>query len=103
MRRTLARENFTSARRRRAISLSMLKVPIVIKPADKGGAVVVWDRNLYLQETTKQLSDTHFYHQIDRDVTERHQREISSVVTQATTTGDLPPKAKHLTVDQPRT
>ena len=28
MRRTLERENFTSARRRRAISLSMLKVPI---------------------------------------------------------------------------
>ena len=28
MRRTFARENFTSARRRRAISLSMLKVPI---------------------------------------------------------------------------
>ena len=27
MRRTLTRENFTSARRRRAISLSMLKVP----------------------------------------------------------------------------
>ena len=27
MRRTLRRENFTSARRRRAISLSMLKVP----------------------------------------------------------------------------
>ena len=30
MRRTLARENFTSARRRRAISLSMLKVRNVI-------------------------------------------------------------------------
>ena len=30
MRRTLARENFTSARRRRAISLSMLKVPSVV-------------------------------------------------------------------------
>ena len=30
MRRTLARENFTSARRRRAISLSMLKVPIIL-------------------------------------------------------------------------
>ena len=30
MRRTLARENFTSARRRRAISLSMLKVPTVL-------------------------------------------------------------------------
>ena len=30
MRRTLARENFTSARRRRAISLSMLKVPNLV-------------------------------------------------------------------------
>ena len=76
---------------------------IVIKPADKGGAVVVWDRNLYLEEATKQLFDTHFYHQIDRVVTETHQREISSIVTQAIITGDLPAKAKNLTVDQPRT
>ena len=63
----------------------------------------MWDRNLYLEEATKQLSDTHFYHQTDRVVTETHQREISSVVTQAIITGDLPSKAKNLTVDQPRT
>ena len=33
MRRTFARENFTSARRRRAISLWMLKVPIITQIA----------------------------------------------------------------------
>ena len=36
MRRTLARENFTSARRRRAISLSMLKVPNSADIEDNG-------------------------------------------------------------------
>ena len=65
--------------------------------------VVVWDRNLYLEEATKQLSDTHFYQQIDRDVTETYQKEITSVVTQAITTGDLPPEARNLIVDHPRT
>ena len=72
-----------SKEERDALTSLRHRTDIVIKPADKGGAVVVWDRNLYLEEATKQLSDTHFYHQIDRDVTETHQREISSVVTQA--------------------
>ena len=76
---------------------------IVIKPADKGEAGVVWDRNLYLEEAKKQLSYTQFYQQIDRDVTETHQKEITSVVTQAITTGDLPPEARNLTVDHPST
>lgn len=79
------------------------RTDIVIKPADKRGAVVVWDWNLYLEEATKQLSDTHFYQQIGRDVTETHQKEIFSVVTQAIATGDLPPKMKNLNVDHPRT
>jgi len=29
---------------------------IVVKPADKGGAVVVWARDLYIQEAERQLS-----------------------------------------------
>ena len=34
---------------------------IVIKPADKGGSVVVWDRDLYIQEATNQLTNhTHY-------------------------------------------
>ena len=42
MRRTLARENFTSARRRRAISLSMLKVPIITSITEKYNIVIAY-------------------------------------------------------------
>ena len=34
---------------------------ITIKPADKGSCVVVWDREDYLAEGYKQLSDTSTY------------------------------------------
>ena len=34
---------------------------IVIKGADKGSSVVVWDRDDYLQEASRQLRDTNIY------------------------------------------
>ena len=34
---------------------------IVIKKADKGSCVVVWDRNDYIKEAEKQLNDTNVY------------------------------------------
>ena len=34
---------------------------IVIKPADKGGAVVVWSRDIYINEALRQLSTPHHY------------------------------------------
>ena len=34
---------------------------IVIKSADKGSSVVVWDRDDYLQEASRQLLDTKLY------------------------------------------
>ena len=57
-----------SKEERDALTSLRNRTDIVIKPANKGGAVVVWDRNLYLEEATKQLSDTHFYQQIDGDI-----------------------------------
>eukprot|EP00061_Rhincodon_typus_P000479 g11839.t1 len=41
----------------------------VIKPADKGGAVVVWHTDLYLVEAERQLSDTSSYLPLDHDPT----------------------------------
>ena len=38
---------------------------IVIKKADKGSCVVVWDRNDYLLETDKQLKDKNFYRDVE--------------------------------------
>ena len=37
---------------------------IVIKGADKGSSVVVWDRDDYLQEASRQLWDTNIYEDV---------------------------------------
>ena len=40
---------------------------IVIKPADKGGAVVIWSCPLYVAKANCQLSDVRFYERLDCD------------------------------------
>ena len=49
---------------------------IVIKPADKGGAVVVWRTDLYKEEASRQLSDStlgkqRLYHTTS-EISQRH-------------------------------
>ena len=41
--------------------------PIVIKGADKGSGVVVWDREGYLKEAHNQLSDEEVYEEVTND------------------------------------
>ena len=40
---------------------------VVIKGADKGSAVVVWDRCDYILEANRQLSDSQVYEEVDKD------------------------------------
>ena len=40
---------------------------IIIKPADKGGKIVLWDRNDYIKEAHRQLNDQTYYTQIDHN------------------------------------
>ena len=40
---------------------------IVIKGADKGSAVVVWDREDYIKEAEKQLGDSDVYEEVPND------------------------------------
>lgn len=42
---------------------------IVIKQADKGGALVIWDRAAYVAEGLRQLSDPKFYKSLVQDPT----------------------------------
>ena len=37
---------------------------IVIKNSDKGSGLVIWDRQDYLKEVDRQLSDTKFYRNV---------------------------------------
>ena len=43
--------------------------PITMEGADKGSAVVVWDRDDYLKEATKQLEDKDVYEEMRNDPT----------------------------------
>ena len=76
---------------------------VVVKPADKGGAVVVWARDLYIQEAERQLSDSAFYQKLDRDLTMDHNNKVAEVVHDAISKRELPPSATNLIVDHPRT
>ena len=38
---------------------------IVIKKADKGSCLIVWDRNDYLMEAEKQLRDKYIYNEVN--------------------------------------
>ena len=51
---------------------------IVIKPVDKGSAVVVMDKVDYLEEASRQVTDERFYKKLDSDLT----KEFSTRITQ---------------------
>ena len=74
---------------------------MVIKPVDKGGAVVIWARSLYLEEAQCQLSDARFYQLLNHDCTKKSQQTVKSVVhnliSTINTTGSI------LVVSNPRT
>ena len=76
---------------------------IVIKPADKGGAVVVWRTDLYKQEGLRQLSDTNFYCQVGKDLTPDNQKLVKETVNSFISDGSLPSTAKNLVLTTPRT
>ena len=75
----------------------------VIKPADKGGALVVWRADLYRDEALRQLGDTTFYTRVDKDLTSTHQTTISNTIHTFIANGDLPDSAKNLISTTPRT
>ena len=62
---------------------------IVIKSADKGSAVVVWDREDYCKEAERQLSDPEVYEKLDYDPTEQLSNDIEECLDKVKTRGDL--------------
>lgn len=52
---------------------------IVIKSADKGGAIVIMDRADYVEEANRQLQDASFYEPINGDPT-KHLQRLSTLV-----------------------
>jgi hypothetical protein len=77
---------------------------IVIKPADKGSAVVIQNRMDYIQEGLRQLSDQNFYRQVDTDLTSKHNQEVSDLLKKLVNNKEISDKcAKYLFIEKPRT
>ena len=62
---------------------------IIIKPADKGAAVVVMNREDYLKEGYRQLSDVKFYRVLNEDPTERHRIEVNNMLEDMKQNGEI--------------
>lgn len=75
---------------------------IIIKPADKGGAVVVWRRDLYLQEAHRQLDNTTTYTALPQPSLPADSKLISDTVKTAIKSGSLPQTANLLIKRVPR-
>ena len=75
----------------------------VIRPTDKGGAFVVWEKELYLNEAHRQLSDGRFYQRIPEDATKRNQETVEAFIAQAIAKEGLLQSATNLIVQHPRT
>ena len=68
---------------------------IIIKEADKGTGVVVWDREDYLAEAKKQLDDKEVYQELRGDVEGPLEKIIKKVIRKFRNRGDI----SHETLD----
>ena len=50
-----------TAGERQAIEWLKNNDEIVVRGADKGGATIVWGKTQYIDESLRQLNDTHYY------------------------------------------
>ena len=77
---------------------------IVIKKADKGGAVVLQNRADYMKEGECQLSDGKFYQKVNSDLTYSHNDIVKGQLRGMTARGQITKSVeKYLTLDTPRT
>jgi peptide-methionine (R)-S-oxide reductase len=77
---------------------------IIIKPADKGSAVVIQDLCDYIDEGLRQLSDSKFYIETNTDLTHFHNEIVTSLVNYLEEQGEISRKcSRYLQNSNPRT
>ena len=74
---------------RNALHLLRDDLSIIIKEADKGSLVVVWDREDYLREANRQLSDKDVYREVKGDAEGPLMKVIKSVLRKIRNRGDI--------------
>ena len=97
--------NFSNISREEKLALDSLKCDrsIVIKEADKGSGVVVWDREAYIKEAQNQLGDTAVYAELDSDPSEHLQQIIDNTINNIREQDDIDERtSEYLLVNNPK-
>ena len=66
----------------------------ILKSADKGWAIVVWDREDYIKEAEKQLGDEKFYQEVSNNSTPLPET-INTITAKIRKPGDLKRDTMH--------
>ncbi|CAJ0968257.1 unnamed protein product [Ranitomeya imitator] len=83
-----------SVSERQALKLLQQEKDIIIKPADKGGAIVVMDKLHYKNEVYRQLGDTTTYKKLSHNPTTSIQNTIKTTLDEFQTRGILDGKTR---------
>ena len=88
-----------SPKEKRAITKLRENPNIVIKPADKGGAIVILNRSDYLKEGFRQLSNTEFYTQLDHNPTDQYRTQVQNAIEDMYQNGEIDETVKDYLTD----
>ena len=77
--------NNLTKREKAALERLRANPDIIIKPADKGGATVILNKEDYITEAMRQLTNEEYYSKLDTDLTLYYQR----IINQGINNGDL--------------
>ncbi|KAF7642341.1 hypothetical protein LDENG_00259770 [Lucifuga dentata] len=76
------RENLTKLQKQ-ALDCLAKNESIITKPADKGGAVVVMDKDKYIEEALRQLNNPEYYHKLSSNPLSNTQEKLRGMLTTA--------------------
>jgi hypothetical protein len=77
---------------------------LIIKPADKGGCIVLMNKVDYIAEGNRQLQNLQHYRKLNHNPTEQYNKEINTIINQACQNNVINTKTKtHLITKFPRT
>jgi hypothetical protein len=77
---------------------------LILKPADKGGAIVVMTKEQYLQKAEDLLNNRHHYRRIYRDLNGEYTKQITEYINKKKQETKINPEvATYITPRQPRT
>lgn len=62
---------------------------IIMKPADKGGAIVILNTGDYITEAMRQLNKEEYYKKVEEDLTSQHKQLINQCISDLIKNGDL--------------